>query len=167
VLSLEVAKQLHWTMLHIFETAIVTDISRIILHWKWTPLGVPSQRIKLAIYSRTVRKQAPLLTTGHESEYRVYNLKGNPMTITYYNTKMKWEHIHPHVIVSQSPRDTRLKVTQVARPLLTPVALKLCRCEHGVFTSRACVILEHSFSWTSFAAVREAIKSAYPDKEVL
>jgi hypothetical protein len=34
------------------------------------------------------------------------------------------------------PSDTRVKVTLVARPLLTPVAQKLCRCEHGVFMSR-------------------------------
>jgi hypothetical protein len=37
------------------------------------------------------------------------------------------------------PHYTRVKVTLVARPLLTPVAQKLCRCEHGLFTSRTCV----------------------------
>jgi hypothetical protein len=36
-------------------------------------------------------------------------------------------------------RHTRVKVTLVARPLLTPVAQKLCRREHGECTSRKCV----------------------------
>jgi hypothetical protein len=35
--------------------------------------------------------------------------------------------------LSQPPRDTRVKVTLVTRPLLTPVAQNLRRCEHGVF----------------------------------
>jgi hypothetical protein len=48
--------------------------------------------------------------------------------------------ISTHVIDSPSlPRDTRVKVTLVARPLLTSVTQKLCRCEHGVYASRTCV----------------------------
>jgi hypothetical protein len=54
----------------------------------------------------------------------------------------------------------------VARPLLTPVAQKLCKCERGVFASRTVSILEHYFASKSFAAVREAVSNAYPDKEV-
>jgi hypothetical protein len=43
----------------------------------------------------------------------------------------------PRVTLSPKlPRDTRVKVSLVARPLLTPVARKLCRYEHGVFISR-------------------------------
>jgi hypothetical protein len=34
------------------------------------------------------------------------------------------------------PHDTRVQVTFVARPLLTLLAQKLCRCERGVFASR-------------------------------
>jgi hypothetical protein len=33
---------------------------------------------------------------------------------------------------------TRIKVTLVARPLLTPVAHKVRGCVHGVFTNRTC-----------------------------
>jgi hypothetical protein len=36
-------------------------------------------------------------------------------------------------------RDTRVKIALLARPLLTPVARKLCRCKHGVSTSRTCL----------------------------
>jgi hypothetical protein len=57
--------------------------------------------------------------------------------------------------LSQPPHDTRVKVTLVIRPLLTPVVQKLCRCEHGVFTSRACV---HSRTRSkSFAAVSKCL----------
>jgi hypothetical protein len=62
-------------------------------------------------------------------------------------------------------RDTRVKVTLVARPLLTPVAQKLCRCEH-VLTSRTCVHSRTFFTLKSFAAVREAFSNAKPEKEV-
>jgi hypothetical protein len=64
------------------------------------------------------------------------------------------------------PRDAR--VIFVARPLLTPVAQKLCSCKYGVFTSRKFIsfILEHSFASTSFAGAHEAFGNGYPDKEV-
>jgi hypothetical protein len=42
-------------------------------------------------------------------------------------------------IIRYSPPLHWVKATLVARPLLTPVAQKLCRWEHGVFTSRTCV----------------------------
>jgi hypothetical protein len=71
----------------------------------------------------------------------VYYLKSNPTTITYYGTKMKSETGPPCVMDSSNlPGDTLVKVTLVARPLLTPVAQKLCRCEYGVFmTTSFCV----------------------------
>jgi hypothetical protein len=37
------------------------------------------------------------------------------------------------------PRNTRVKVILITRPLLTTVAQQLCTCERGVFTSRMCV----------------------------
>jgi hypothetical protein len=43
--------------------------------------------------------------------------------------KLNQKQVHPH--------DTRVKVIVVARPLLTPVEQKLCRCEHGVGYSLA------------------------------
>jgi hypothetical protein len=55
------------------------------------------------------------------------------MTIMYYSTKMKSKAIEHRIIDSSSlPCDTRVKVTSVARPLLTPVAQTLYKCEHGV-----------------------------------
>jgi hypothetical protein len=60
----------------------------------------------------------------------MYHLKRNPTTITYCGTKIKSEAGPPRV--TDSPNLPR--VTLVARPLLTPVARKLCRCEHDVFT---------------------------------
>jgi hypothetical protein len=59
-----------------------------------------------------------------------------------------------------------VKVTLIARPLITPVAQKLCWCKHGVFTSRTCIHSQTLITWKSSAAVREAFSNAYPDKEV-
>jgi hypothetical protein len=42
--------------------------------------------------------------------------------------KRNQKHVHP--------RDIAIKVTLVARPLLTPAAQKLCRCEHVVLKGR-------------------------------
>jgi hypothetical protein len=99
--------------------------------------------------------------------YRMFNLKRNRKTITSFGTKIKSE-AGPPPCNRLSPRDTRVKVTLVARPLLTTAAQKLCRCEHSVFTSRTCV---HSRTFPridiSFAVVREAFSNAYPDKELL
>jgi hypothetical protein len=52
--------------------------------------------------------------------------------------------------------------------MLTPVAQKLCRCEHGSLYSRAehVFIREHYFTPKSFAAVRKVFSKAYPDEEV-
>jgi hypothetical protein len=81
--------------------------------------------------------------------------------------KLNQKQVHPCVMLSPNlHRNTELKVTLVARPLLTPVAQKLCRCEHGVFTTKRMFILEHYFAPKSSAAVREAFSNAYPDKEV-
>jgi hypothetical protein len=64
----------------------------------------------------------------------------NPTTITYYGTEINQKQVHPRVVDSPNDtRNTRVKVTLVARPLLTLAARKLCMCEHGVFTSRTCV----------------------------
>jgi hypothetical protein len=82
----------------------------------------------------------------------------------YCFTKMKSEAPLPRpLIIDSSNRDIRVKVAQVARPLLPAVALKLCTCEHNVFASRTCVVSRTSSEL--FAADREAFGSAYPDKE--
>jgi hypothetical protein len=67
---------------------------------------------------------------------------------------------------SQHPRDTRVKVIIVARPLLTPVAQNLYRCEHGVLRSRTYVHSRTLLLTKIFRAVREAFNNGYPDKEV-
>jgi hypothetical protein len=73
----------------------------------------------------------------------------------------------PHVTDSPNLlRDTQVKVTLVTMLQLTPGVQKLCRCEHGVFTSRMCVHFEHYFASKSFPAVHEAFSNVYPDKEV-
>jgi hypothetical protein len=60
----------------------------------------------------------------------VYHLK---QTQQQSRVKMKLETGEPRVIDSPSlPRDTRVKITLVARPLLMPVAQKLFRCESDV-----------------------------------
>jgi hypothetical protein len=58
----------------------------------------------------------------------------------YYAANVKSEASPPHVIDSSNlRRGVRVKVTLVARLLLTPVEQKLCRRERGIFTSRMCV----------------------------
>jgi hypothetical protein len=62
--------------------------------------------------------------------YRMYHLKRYP-TVTYYGTKIKSDVGPPHVIHTPNlPPDTRVKVTLVARPLLTPTAQVRTRCIH-------------------------------------
>jgi hypothetical protein len=99
--------------------------------------------------------------------HRVYHLKYNPKKESH-TTIQKWnqKQVHPRVILSPNlPQHSRVKVTIVARPLLTPIAQKSCRCEHGVSRAER-VVLEHYFASKSFASVREAFSDAYPDKEV-
>jgi hypothetical protein len=58
----------------------------------------------------------------------------------YYVTKMKFEvGSLPCNRLSHPVRETRIKITLVARPLLTSLAQKLCRCGHRVITSWNCV----------------------------
>jgi hypothetical protein len=101
--------------------------------------------------------------------HRVYHLKHNQTSSR--TTVKKWKQKQVHHRVTDSPnhsRDTRVKVTLVARSLLAPVAGKLCRSENGVSYSRAerAFVLEHYFAWKSFAAVLEACGNAYPNKKV-
>jgi hypothetical protein len=76
--------------------------------------------------------------------YEVYHLKCNP-SITYCGTKMKPKQVHSRVMDS-------VKVTLIARPLMTSVVQKQCKCEHGVFIStsfygdflkKACIQFAH------------------------
>jgi hypothetical protein len=61
---------------------------------------------------------------------------------------------------------TTLLVTLVTRPLLTPVAQKLCWCEHVHSQAERVLILRHYFASKSFAAVCETFSNACPDKKV-
>jgi hypothetical protein len=71
----------------------------------------------------------------------------------------------PRVIDSPNlPRDIRVKVTLVTRPLLKPFAQKLWMCEHGAFSSRMCMfILEH---YLASKLIVQFVKH-FPEKEVL
>jgi hypothetical protein len=96
----------------------------------------------------------------------VCHLKCNPKTITYYNTKIKSEAgLPPCNRFAQSPRDPRVNVTLVARPLLTPVAQKLCGANMVYLRVEHVFILEYYFASKSFAAVRKAFSNAYPVKQ--
>jgi hypothetical protein len=75
----------------------------------------------------------------------------------------------PYNRSSQHPplhHDTLVKVTLVARPLLTPVAQKLCRCEHYVFTSGTCAHSRKLIRVEIVCCCSEAFSSSYPDTEV-
>jgi hypothetical protein len=116
---------------------------------------------RCGIHRRAVRIQncVSLIYLINTTLIRGYHLKRNPKTVTFCGTKIKSEAGPPpcRLIDSPSlPRDTRFKVIFVARPLLTPVANKLCRCEHGYSRAEHVFILQHSayFASKSFAAVR-------------
>jgi hypothetical protein len=101
-----------------------------------------------------------------------YLVQGTPFkTQLNNNQELRYQKlnqkVHPRVIHSPKlPRGARIKIILAARPLLTPVAQKLCKSEQDVFTTEHGFILEHYFASKSFAAVREAFSNAYPDKEV-
>jgi hypothetical protein len=84
-------------------------------------------------------------------------------------TVQKWnqKQVHPRVTDSPNlPHGTLVKVTLVARPLLTPVA-QSCAGVNMVYSRAEHVLIpEHYFASKSFAAVREAHNNAYRDKEV-
>jgi hypothetical protein len=68
--------------------------------------------------------------------------------------------------LSQQLLENRVKVTLVARPLLTPVA-KNCAGAYMMHSREERVfILEHYDASKSFAAVQEAFSNVYPNKEV-
>jgi hypothetical protein len=47
--------------------------------------------------------------------------------------KTNQKQTHPHVLdFSNLPHDNCDKDTLFARPLLTPLTQKLCRCKHGI-----------------------------------
>jgi hypothetical protein len=120
----------------------------------------------------------PVLITGIQQRIEWQSLSAELLIVIVQSETLKTQPNHSHVrrykIKSEVgpsrvidydnlPRDTGVKVTLVARSLLTPAAQKLCRCK--VF-SRRVLILKHYFASKSFAAVREAFSKAYPDKEV-
>jgi hypothetical protein len=70
---------------------------------------------------------------------------------------MKPEAGPPYVTVSPNlPRDTRVKVILVARPLLTPVAKSSAGGNMVYSRAESVFILEHYFASKSFAVDREA-----------
>jgi hypothetical protein len=91
----------------------------------------------------------------------VYHSKRSPTTITAQ--KLNEKQVHLNVIDSPNlTRDTRVKVTLVARPLF-----KSCDGAKMVYSRAERVfILEHYFASRSFASVCVAFSNAYLDKEV-
>jgi hypothetical protein len=72
--------------------------------------------------------------------FKIYYLKLSPTTITYCGTKMKSEAgPSPRNRLSQPPPWLSSQDHLLTRPLLMPVAQKLCRCEYGVFMTRKCL----------------------------
>jgi hypothetical protein len=71
--------------------------------------------------------------------YSVYHLKCNPTTVTYWGIKWNQKQVHRRALNSFKLHITWVKIAHVTRPLFTPVAKKLGRCKHRVFTSRTCV----------------------------
>jgi hypothetical protein len=95
----------------------------------------------------------------------MYNLKRNTTTVMYYCTKLNQKQVHSREIVSLNlPRNALIEVTLVARPLLTPLAQKLCNANMMYSRAERVFILEHYFTSKSSAAVREKFGNA--DKEV-
>lgn len=94
----------------------------------------------------------------------VYHIKCSLRTINNCNTKLK-SQVNPPTdsYNSPPPRDTGVKVTTVARPLLALVAQNLCSCESGVFTSRE---FANSRTFLAIIIVREAFCSVYAVREV-
>jgi hypothetical protein len=78
---------------------------------------------------------------------------------------MKSEVFPPHEIDSSDlPRDMRIKVTLIARPLYTSAAQKLCRVNIVYSRAERVFILEHIRPSKAFAVAREAICNAHPGK---
>jgi hypothetical protein len=69
--------------------------------------------------------------------------------------------------LSQPPQQHSSHVSLVARPLLTPVAQELYRCERGIVTCRTCAHSRTVLRIEIVLAVRVAFSSAYSDEEVL
>jgi hypothetical protein len=73
---------------------------------------------------------------------RLFHSKHKPTMIVLYGTRCNAKSSLPRVTTGCADFSVALEQrssTLGARPLLTPVAQKLCRCEHGVFTGRTCI----------------------------
>jgi hypothetical protein len=83
-----------------------------------------------------------------------------------YGTRMKSEEgTHPCNRLSQPPRDTHVKATLFARPLLTPVAKKAVPVQTWCIHEQIAFILYLWFAYQSLAAVREAFTNQYPEND--
>jgi hypothetical protein len=93
--------------------------------------------------------------------------KHNPKTNTYYGTKVKPEAGLPHVIDTPDlPRNTESRSAWLLGRCSRQLRQSCAGANMVYSRAERVFILEHYFSSTSFAAVREAFSNAYPDKEV-
>jgi hypothetical protein len=96
---------------------------------------------------------------------RVVSVKTQP--INNHVLRYKNEVRRRSIDSPKLPRHTLVKVTLTAKPVHTPAARKSCSGANYVFPSpESMFILEYYFASKSFATVRKAFSSAYPDKEL-
>jgi hypothetical protein len=88
-------------------------------------------------------KEPPMVSKKYIA-YRVYHLKRNPKKSLTTVQKLNHKHVHPRVISSSN-----LKITLVARPLLTP------NCSIAVQVQTCCI-----------HAILDAFNNAQADKEL-
>jgi hypothetical protein len=81
--------------------------------------------------------------------------------------KLNQKQVHPCKIDCPNvPCDTPVEATPAAMPLLTPDA-ENCVSANMVYSRvERLFSLHHNFASKSFAAVRETLSNAYPDKEL-
>lgn len=115
---------------------------KCIINYTFSPLqssqhpNLIGSQNKNILYFQTTKFKARWQNT----EYR-YHLKCNTTTIKYNITKIKPNGCIPpcNIDCPSLGHVTEIKVTQSVILLLMPVVQKLCKCKHGVHTSRMCV----------------------------
>lgn len=107
------------------------------------------------------------LIVWYRTEIQDVPFKMQPIIRHIIRHKMKWATGLPLCNrLSDLSCNTRVRVTLVARPLLTQVAQKLCIWKHGVMPSRTCVLSRTSLDIVIICCCSWAFSNASPFKEV-
>lgn len=96
-------------------------------------------------------------TTYNSTGYTMQNVTQQQPRNTVQ--KLNQKHVHPRVILFQPPRDTSVKFSLVATPLVAQAAQMPCRCKHGLFTNKTCVHPQILLRIEASAAVRKAFSN--------